>query len=376
MDLETKIELVQKGTTLEILTKDELRSLFETNSHPTHYMGFEISGKVHLGTGLCTALKIKDFLSAGIKPIIFLADYHAWINGKLGGDLEKIQSVAQGYFKHAFISLGLSEDKVNYILASEIYDNGYWRDVLHISKSTTLARMLRCTTIMGRTGGKDSMDCASTLYPAMQAADIWKLDVDIAHAGMDQRKVHVLSRELSEKFKRKKAVAVHGRLLTSLTGPGRMDAAGTGAKNEAEASKGDAGPKRVSHSDDDSADAAMIAGKMSKSNPKSCIFIEDSEEEIKEKITSAYCPPRVTDGNPIIEMAEFFILRDKPLKVERPQKFGGDVEFASAGELKSSYAEGKLHPLDLKNAVGTELISILEPSRKYFEKHPKLMFIE
>ncbi len=372
MDAESKMELVQKGTTLEILTKDELRSLFETNSHPSHYIGFEISGRVHLGTGLCTALKIKDFLAAGIKPTVFLADYHAWINGKLGGDLEKIQSVAKGYFKHAFISMGLPEDKVNYILASEIYDSEYWKEVLHISKSTTMPRMLRCTTIMGRTGDTSAMDSASIVYPAMQAADIWKLDVDIAHAGMDQRKVHVLSRELSEKMKRKKAVAVHGRLLTSLTGPGRMDATGTGAKNTAEGGKGAAG----THSDDAAHDAAMIEGKMSKSNPKSCIFIEDSEEEIKAKITSAYCPPKVAEGNPIIEMAEFFILRDKPLKVERPAKFGGDAEFTNAGELKSAYLEGKLHPMDLKSAVTREITEILKPSREYFAKNKKYAFTQ
>lgn len=356
MDEESKIELVKKGTTLEILTVDELRTLFQGNKHPKHYIGFEISGRVHLGTGLCTALKVKDFLAAGIKPTIFLADYHAWINGKLGGDLEKIQEVAKGYFKHAFISLGLPEDKVDYVLASEIYNNDYWKEVLRISKSTTMARMLRCTTIMGRTGGKDSMDCASTLYPAMQAADIWALDVDIAHAGMDQRKVHVLSRELSEKAKRKKAVAVHGRLLTSLTGPGRMDATGTGALNE------------------EQHDAAMIEGKMSKSNPKSCIFIEDSEAEIKDKITSAYCPPKVVEGNPIMEMAEFFILRDKPLQITRPEKFGGDVEFTDAGQLKSAYGEGKLHPMDLKNAVCREVTEILKPSREYFAKNRKFAF--
>lgn len=359
MDIETKIDLVTKGTTVEVLTKDELRTLFQSKSHPAHYIGFEISGKVHLGTGLCTALKVKDFIAAGIKPTIFLADYHAWINGKLGGDLEKIQSTAVGYFKHAFISLGLDESHVKYVLASEIYDNEYWKYVLNISKSTTMARMLRCTTIMGRAGGREGMDCASTLYPAMQAADIWKLDVDIAHAGMDQRKVHVLSRELSEKFHRKKAVAVHGRLLSGLLGPGRMDATGTGALNEEEAT-----------------DAAMIANKMSKSNPNSCIFIHDSVEDIKKKMQGAYCPPKITDGNPVIEMAEFFILRDKPLKIERPAKFGGDAEFANATELKAAYAEGKLHPMDLKNAVCRDITEMLAPSREYFEKHPKLMFKE
>ena len=91
MDIESKIDLACRAPIAEVVTKDELKSLFETNDSPKHYIGFEISGKVHLGSGLLTSLLLKDFISAGIKPTIFLADYHAWINGKLGGDLDKIQ---------------------------------------------------------------------------------------------------------------------------------------------------------------------------------------------------------------------------------------------------------------------------------------------
>ena len=157
MDIEAKIELVARQPIVEVVTRDELKSLFETNSHPRHYIGFEISGKVHLGSGLLTSLLLKDFMAAGIRPTIFLADYHAWINGKMGCNLEKIQQVARGYFKSAFISLGLAEGKVDYVLASEAYGKDYWREVLRITKDTTMQRMLRCTTIIGRTQ-KDATD--------------------------------------------------------------------------------------------------------------------------------------------------------------------------------------------------------------------------
>lgn len=351
MDTQTKIDLVRKGSVLEILTEGELKSLFETKTHPTHYIGFEISGKVHLGTGLCTALKVKDFLAAGIKPTIFLADYHTYLNGKLGGDLDKIQTVAKGYFKSCFHALGLEEPAVRFVMGSDLYAKmgiDYWTDTIRVTKSTTKERMLRCTTIMGRSSNDAALPTSALLYPAMQCADIWALEADIAHAGMDQRKVHVLAREMAEKLKKPKPVAVHGALLTGLLGPGRMD---------------------PNASDDD----RMIAGKMSKSNPDSCIFIHDSKDEIARKIKKAYCPEKTTEDNPIIQMAETFVLRDRPLKVERPAKFGGDVEFVDAKELKLAYADAKLHPMDLKTAVGRELIEMLEPARKYFEKHPKLL---
>ncbi len=335
MDIETKIDLVKRKPTEEIVTEEDLRAIFENYSAPKHYIGFEISGKVHLGTGLCTLLKLKDFKKAGIKPTVFLADYHSYINEKLGGDLEKIRKVANGYFKHAFVSLGLED--VDYVLASDLYDGDYWREVLKITKDTTIKRMLRCITIMGRSETEGTSSSA-ILYPAMQAADIFMLDVQIAHAGMDQRKVHMLARELSHTYK-KQIAAVHGHLLPGLQGAQRMN------------------PDQV------------LEAKMSKSKPSSAIFIHDSEDEIKSKIKKAYCPEKILEGNPMIEYAEYLTLRERPMKIERPEKFGGDLEINSSEELKEIYSAGKLHPMDLKGAVAKELIEMLAPSREYFEKN-------
>ena len=353
MDIEGKLSLVNRNPVCEVVTQEELRGLFETKAHPRHYIGFEISGKVHLGSGLLTSLILKDLMASGIKPTIFLADYHAWINGKMGGDLGKIQSVALGYFKSAFASLGLPEGKVDYVLASELYGklgNDYWKEVLRISKETTMARMLRCTTIMGRTQ-KDALDCASVLYPAMQSADISALGADIAHAGMDQRKVHMLSREIAEKHGKKKPLAMHHRLLMGLLGPQKM------------------GFEQSEKED------IEISSKMSKSKPDSAIFVHDSEEVIKRKLSRAYCPEKQPENNPVLEMCSVFIFRDEKsaLEVTRPAKFGGDVQFCSYAEVEAAYKEGKLHPMDLKNALASSLSLQLEPCRRHFEKHPELL---
>lgn len=354
MDIETKIDLVKRKPTEEIVTDKDLREIFETYSHPKHYIGYEISGMVHLGSGLCVGLKIKDLLQAGCKPTIWLADYHSWVNDKLGGDLDKIRAVAKGYFKHAFISLGLTEDQVDFPLATDLYNADYWKDVVKIMRDTTLKRMLRCITIMGRKES-DTISSGVALYPALQAADIFLLDVQIAHAGMDQRKVHMLARELAPKFN-KKFVALHTHLLPGLIGGSRMNPQGM-----------------KTGEDTDSKVDQEVEVKMSKSKPDSAIFIHDSEAEIKRKISKAYCPEKVANGNPIVEYAEYLILRDKSMKIERPAKFGGDIELTGADELKKIYLEGKLHPMDLKAAVTRELSEILKPSRDYFEKHKEYL---
>ncbi len=323
MDIEEKIALVKKTPTEEVITEEELRALFENYAHPRHYIGFEISGKMHIGTGLCTALKLKDFKKAGIKTTIFLADYHSYVNEKLGGDLEKIRRVAKNYFKKMFEALGIEAE---YILASEIYDNDYWKEVLKICKETTVKRMLRCIRIMGRKEGENN-PASTIIYPAMQAADIFFMDIQIAHAGMDQRKVHMLAREF------KKVVAVHHSLLPSLQGWERMDPA---------------------------------EAKMSKSKPHTAIFIEDSPEEIKSKIRRAFCPPK--EENPVLKYAQYLILRDRPLKIEREEKYGGDAEFEDYQSLHAAYLKGEIHPLDLKNAVANELIKMLRPVQERIKK--------
>jgi tyrosyl-tRNA synthetase len=55
--------------------------------------------------------------------------------------------------------------------------------------------------------------------------------------------------------------------------------------------------------------------------------------------------------------------------IERPEKFGGNLEFNSFNELEKTFVKKALHPLDLKNAVTKELIEIFKPAREYFEKH-------
>ena len=112
---------------------------------------------------------------------------------------------------------------------------------------------------------------------------------------------------------------------------------------------------------------AIASAKMSKSKPETCIFIYDTPEEIKQKMTKAFCPEKTIKFNPILDICKYIIFREKQtLEIERPTKFGGNIEFTSFQELESAYAEGKLHPMDLKNGVASQLAEVLEPVRRYF----------
>ncbi|MFA4907832.1 MAG: tyrosine--tRNA ligase, partial [archaeon] len=112
------------------------------------------------------------------------------------------------------------------------------------------------------------------------------------------------------------------------------------------------------------------AMKMSKSVPNSAVFVHDSENEIADKLSKAFCPERETKFNPVLDWAKKLVFSHEKasLVVERQEKFGGTTEYFSYADLENDFAGGKLHPMDLKNAMGIAVTRILGPARSHFEK--------
>lgn len=329
-----KFETLTKNV-VELITEDELKKVLKKDK-PKGYIGFEPSGTVHLGWIICTS-KIKDFLECGFDFTVLLADWHAYINDKLNGDIEKIKLCGK-YMEDCFAAMGVDTKKINFVYASDyVSDPKYWETVLRVSKATSVKRVKRAMDIMGRSENEAEKDLSKLFYPAMQVSDIFYLDLDVAYGGMDQRHAHMLARDVSKKINRKSPVAIHTPLLTGLQAGGRMD------------------PTEV---------------KMSKSNPDSMISIHDSSDEVNRKMKKAYCPEKIVDGNPVLEMCKYVIFPEIKafFKIERPEKFGGNLEFKSYDELEAAFIKD-LHPLDLKNATANYINQILEPVHKYFENH-------
>lgn len=317
----------------EIITVDELKDVLN-KSKPKAYIGFEPSGLAHIGWKIC-ADKIKDFLDCGFDFTILLADWHAYINDKLGGDINKIKHCGR-YMEDCFTAMGIDKKKVRFIYASDyVGDSNYWELVLRISKATSVARVKRAMDIMGRKQEEAEKDLSKLFYPAMQVSDIFYLDLDVAYGGTDQRHAHMLARDVSRKLNKKSPVAIHTPLLTGLQAGGRMD------------------PAKI---------------KMSKSVPDSMISIHDDPKDVIKKINKAFCPEKQIVENPILEICKYIVfpyLDNKPFFIERAEKFGGCLEFDNYNALEKAY-EKNLHPIDLKNATAMYVNRILEPIHRYF----------
>lgn len=336
----------------EVITEDEL--LKQDFSKPLrHYIGFEISGYVHLGTGLMGALVIRDLQQLGVECTVWLADWHTWINEKLDGTKETAKKIGRGYFteaiKASLLAVGADPTKVDFRLASEWYSKNamkFWETVISVSQYKTISRMLRSIDIMGRQQGTD-IELAKLLYPAMQVADIFFQEIDIAHAGIDQRKAHVIMRDVAPKIGEKKALVIHHPLLNGLQKPSQWPI--PEGKYEKE---------------------VIMEMKMSKSKANSAIWIHDAPDEIEQKISKAFCPEKEIKYNPILNWTKHILFwnRSEPFEIKRQAQHGGDIGFNAYEQLEIAYAKGMIHPADLKSAVAKELINLLAPVRDHFAK--------
>lgn len=392
LTLAERLELVASigdpNSDKSVIKIEELRTLLEKKPSIKAYDGFEPSGRMHIAQGLMKTVSVNKLTKAGVDVVFWVADWFAMLNNKLGGDLAKIRTCGE-YLIEVWKACGMDMSRVTFLWAADEINSRpeeYWSLVLEIARVFTVARTKRCGQIMGRIEGKenrlesrreliremvknrqsdaelseeemiekyapqgmqfddgtDGIPNAQLLYPMMQCADIFFLKADICQLGMDQIKVNVLAREFCEKTKRKfPPIIVSHHMLMGL--------------KEGQA-------------------------KMSKSDPDSAIFMEDSEDDVRRKIKQAFCRPGDTETNPILDYCEYIIFPSKQngvlgaqveFLVERSEENGGNVVFNRYEELKESFGKEQLHPKDLKKAVQREINALLEPVRQHFKTDAK-----
>ncbi|HDM35705.1 MAG TPA: tyrosine--tRNA ligase [Candidatus Syntrophoarchaeum butanivorans] len=316
MDKEEALRLILRNAE-EVVREEELTALLEEGRAPRAYTGYEPSGKIHMGHML-TVSKLLDLQRAGFKIVVLLADLHGYLNEK--GSLEDVQRTAE-MNREAFIALGLDPDETEFVNGSSFQlEEDYMLNVLRLARDTTLNRARRSMDEVSRS--LENPKVSQMIYPLMQAMDIAWLDVDLAVGGIDQRKIHMLAREGLPRLGFKAPVCLHTPILLGLDGE-----------------------------------------KMS-SSLGNYISVDDDEDAIKKKIRGAFCPAKVVDGNPVLEIFRYHIFpRFETITIERPEKYGGNLEIESFNALVEVFRRGELHPMDLKNAASSYLEMIIGPVR-------------
>ena len=158
----------------EIVTLDDFNAL---EPGAKGYIGFEPSGVPHIAQVLVTGERIRALAHAGVHMQILLADWHALINDKLGGDIDRIRESGE-LMKKSFQAV-LQGENVEYLWATDLISReGYLQGLIKTAKATSLPRIRRALPIMGRTEADADSDFSKYIYPIMQANDIFMMDLD------------------------------------------------------------------------------------------------------------------------------------------------------------------------------------------------------
>jgi len=313
------------------------------------YDGFEPSGRMHIAQGVFKAMNVNKCTAEGTNAtfVFWVADWFALMNDKMGGDLEKIKTVGH-YLIEVWKAAGMDLTNVVFKWASEEITNHadkYWPTMLDVARRFNITRIKKCCQIMGRLEG--SLTAAQILYPLMQCTDVFFLKADICQLGVDQRKVNMLAREYCDaaKIKHKPIILSHHMLY------------GLKAGQE----------------------------KMSKSDPDSAVFMEDSAEDVERKIMNAYCPSVEEQASlSAVEEAADAGKESMHLTVDTLKNpcldYIQNIIFSPVGatftagsttyqdflSVRAAFLAGEITEEALKRGLINELNKMLEPVRSHF----------
>ncbi len=335
MNATEKFDLVMRNTQ-EVVTPEELKKLIESKPQPVVYIGTAITGRPHIGY-FVWGTKVADFLKAGFKVKILLADVHGALDNCPWDLLQKRYEYYEIVIRGLLKSCGADISNLEFVKGSSFQLNkDYILDTLKLSTFSTVHDSMKAASDVVKFG--DNPKLSGLIYPLMQALDEQYLGVDVQYGGVDQRKIMMFARENLEKVGYKPRIEVMTPLVPSLS----------------------------------------AGGKMSSSDPNSKIDLLEKTPDIKSKLNKAFCPEKSTENNGVLAFLKYVIMvhkvdKKEKLFIQRPEKFGGNLEFSSYEELEKVYSEGKLHPMDLKNALALEIDKMVDSIRKDFEGKEKLI---
>lgn len=276
---------------------------------------------------------------------LFAADAQA-----LTDNFDNPKKVRDNIFEVALDNLacGIDPAKVNYFIQSEVPE--LTELTFYYMNLVTVARLHRNPTVKEEIklrGFEESIPAGFFTYPVSQTADITAFKATVIPVGDDQLPMIEQAREIVRKFN-----SIYGETLVE---PVAMLPS---SENE----------KRLVGTDGNA--------KMSKSIGN-CIYLKDSEEEIKRKVFAMYTDPnhiRVEDKGQV-EGNVVFTYLDTFCKEDSFEKFL--PEYKNLDELKAHYRRGGLGDMKIKrflNDILQEELKQIREKREELAKNPEYVY--
>jgi len=319
INVEERFELIKRNTE-EIVPEGELKDLLKKKKKPIVYWGTAVTGKPSLAY-FFPLLKLSDFIKAGFEVKILLADLHGALDGTPWVMLEKRYDFYKEAISQILLALETDLKNIEFVRGSEFQlKPEYMYDVLQLASKNSVRDCQRASAEVVKKS--ENPDVAGLIYPIMQALDEHYLEVDAQFGGLDQRKILMFARENLPKISYPARVEVMNPMIPGLVGK-----------------------------------------KMSSSDPKTKIDLGDDEKTIKDKINKADFIEGDSD-NGVMAFLKYVLMviksdKKEKFKIDRPDKFGGSIEFNNYEEIEKQVKSKELHPMDVKIAVAKEIFSLL-----------------
>ncbi|MFR1404462.1 MAG: tryptophan--tRNA ligase [Lachnospiraceae bacterium] len=299
------------------------------------------TGRLHVGHYVGSLRRRVELQNSGeySKIFIMIADAQA-----LTDNIENPEKVRQNIIEVAldYLSCGLDPAKSNILIQSQIPE--LCELTFYYMNLVTVARLQRNPTVKSEIQMRNfeaSIPVGFFTYPISQAADITAFKATTVPVGEDQLPMIEQTREIVRKFN-----SVYDEVLVE--------------------------PSALISTNQACLRLPGIDGKakMSKSLGN-CIYLSDSEADVKKKIMSMYTDPEhllVSDPGHL-EGNTVFTYLDAFCKPEHFERYLPD--YANLDELKAHYTRGGLGDVKVKKFLNNIIQEELEPIRKRRKEYEK-----
>ncbi len=231
-DIKQAVEILKRGTA-EIFTESELAERLTEAAQSGRQMRIKLgldptSPDIHLGHTVVLR-KMRQFQDLGHKAVLIIGDYTARIGDPTGQNTtrpmltaEQIDQNAQTYFEQAGHILDTSEDKLEVRYNSEWLAKLGLADLIKLTSTMTVARMLERDTFDIRYKKGDPIGIHEFLYPLMQGSDSVAIQSDVELGGTDQTFNNLVGRDLQRIHNQLPQIVITMPILVGLDGTEKM----------------------------------------------------------------------------------------------------------------------------------------------------------
>jgi tyrosyl-tRNA synthetase len=188
-------------------------------------LGIDVTAPdVTLGNGI-PLRRMRAFQDEGHTGVLIVGDYTTRIGDPSGRkterpmiDPEVIDENAQRYFEHA--STIIDPERTELRFNSEWLGKLDFAEVLRLTRTTTVARMLERDDFANRFSAAEPISVSELLYPLMQAYDSVAVQADVELGGTDQLYNLLMGRDVMEAYGLEPQIALTVEYLDSWDGTG------------------------------------------------------------------------------------------------------------------------------------------------------------